>query len=388
MILASLLVAAAASLAAVPCAPPVANAVAAAAGRAADPAAVARELRELRRAEQHATALALVAEQSPSILADPRVAGERIQLLLDEDRLEEARAVHAALGEVRLGPQPLLAARLLLEIADGRAAEALEHADRTLPGLRQPFEVQAARLRALCALERWEEAGRDLAALPGDFPGLLRVRLHVDILLAHGKALTEDEDLLERAIPLLEEALALQPARIDVRTELVIALSQWHRADRAEQLVREVLDGVQGPRRAGLLYALGRVHRAELRDEQAVECFREVLALSPDHGRATLALARSLVHLGSEDEALALVQRRLQRVPEDPEAWFLVAEHALEHREPQAAVDALQHVLDRHPLSLKALYMRSRALALLGDTERQVDALRRYADRTAALAMR
>jgi cytochrome c-type biogenesis protein CcmH/NrfG len=366
-----------------------------------DPVAFARQLRELRRGGRAADGLALLGPAPPALLADVRVAGERLLLLLDEGRLGEARALDESLGTLEHGPVALLAARLRLSLLRGGAAEATEalrRAEAACAQLTAPLDLIAVRIAALAELQRWPEAAALLAELPGTCPAHFRDRLSVELKVAEGRALAQDPELLERAIPLLEAAHALQPAHVGARAELALALAQWQRVDRAEQLLREALAGtaaaVDPVRRADLLHALGKVQCVAQRDGDAAATFREVLALKPGHGRATLGLARCLLRAGeagdavAEAEGLALLHQQLERSPDDPEALFVLAERALERREAAPAIDALQRILQRHPHSLKALYLHSRALALAGDLQQQADVLRHYTERTAALAMR
>lgn len=356
---------------------------------AGDPAAdLARAAREARRAGEAAQALAILETGAPSLLSDLRVAGERIQALLDAGRVSEATEVHAALGAVSAGPPPFGIARMRLQIAVGQPVPALAWAESAKAALGDNPDFLAACIEAQAAQRRWSEADRALQRLPEGFPAPLRLRLEVDLALAQARELAQDPDLVERAIPLLERALQLAPARDDVKVELVVALAQWHRPERAEALAREVLGRTEGAARADMLYALGTVLRAELRDAEAAECFEQVMALQPDHPRAPTGLARCRLRAGREAEALDLLARRLAADPHDPEALLLRAEHALEQRDASVAVASLRTVLDRYPQHLKALYMLSRALALQGRIEEQAEVLATWKRKRDELAMK
>jgi len=352
-----------------------------------DPAALARSARDLRREGKPAEALALFESKPPELLADLRVAGERIQCLLDAGRGADALAVDAAVGKVKEGPTPLGVARARLATLHGQPKAALAWTEAAGPLHDQPDVVQT-RIEALLALDRTVEADSAVKLLPTSMPAPMRDRLDVDVRLARARGMLEDPDLIERVIPMLEDALTLQPARDAVKVVLVEALGLFHHEDRAETLAKEVLDRAQGADRVPMLLALGNARRAELRDDDAAKCLEEALALQPDSARATVALARCRLRQGREDEGLKLLHDRLARSPHDADALLALAEHQLENREAQAAADALRDVLTQRPGSLKALYMLSRALAALGQTEEQKQILADWQKRRDALALK
>ena len=354
--------------------------------RGDEAADLARAAREARRTGHVQEALALFDGRAAALLADPRVAGELIQALLDAGRADEAAAANAALGEVREGPAPLAIARMRLATARGQPESALQWAAAAGASLGENPDLAAASVEALLALQRWRDADAAIATLPPTTPPELHTRLAVDRALARARTLDGEPDLVERAIPLLEQALALAPDRDDVKVELVEALALWHRPERAEALAQDVLARAQGKERAAMLYALGQVRRAELRDVEAEACFREVLALQPEHTRATAAIVRCCLRQGREADGLAMLDARLAAEPHDIEAQLLRAEHALEQRDAAAAVDALRAVLEQRPQHLKALYMLSRALALEGEQEEQAKVLASWRARKEVLA--
>lgn len=355
---------------------------------AGDPAAdLARAAREARRSGHPEEALKAIVLGEVALLNDLRVAGERIQALLDIGRTEEAAQVDAALGPVSAGPPSLAIARMRLQILRGQPADALAWAEAARETLGENPDLLAASVEALSALQRWGEADQALHGLPTSMPEALRTRLEVDLALAQAHEMAQDPDLVERAIPLLERALQMAPERDEVKVAMVLALAQWHRPDRAEALAQEVLGRAQGAARADMLYALGTVRRAELRDDEAAECFEQVLALQPDHPRAAIALARCRLRAGREAEGMALLERRLAADPKDPEALLLRAELALERRDANVAVSSLRAVLERYPRHLKALYMLSRALALEGRDDEQAKVLADWKKRHDELAM-
>jgi tetratricopeptide (TPR) repeat protein len=349
---------------------------------------LARGMREARRDGRPADAIALLEGKPAAWMNDTRVAGERIQALLDLLRLDEARSVNASMGELKQAALPFFIGRTRLQLMGSDPAPILEAVDGLLVGRPGHPDLLALRVHALGALERWSEAFAQVEVLSGDVPTPMRTRLRADVMLAKARAHIALPDQVERGIPLLEQALALQPERIDVRCDLAMALAQWHRAERAEQLVREVLDEAEGRDKCELVFALGMVYRAVLRDADAQDCFAKVLADDPDHPRAAAALAGCWLREGRTDEAREVLDRSLERDPADLRALFVLAELEMTVGAPDRSEQALQRILERNPDSLKALYMLSRALAMQGEVERQQEVLASYAERQRRLASR
>jgi len=347
-----------------------------------------RAMRDARRSGRPADALMQLDGKPAAWMKDTRIAGERIQALLDLLRLDEARAVNASMGELKQAALPFFVGRTRLQLIGNDPAPILEAVDDLLVARPGHPDLLALRVHVLGALGRWSEAFAQVEVLTGDVPAPMRIKLRADVMLAKARAHIAVPDQVERGIPLLEQALALQPARIDVRSELAMALAQWHRAERAEELVREVLDEAEGRDKCELVFALGMIYRAVLRDADAQDCFQKVLADEPGHPRAAAALAGCWLRAGNPDQARAVLDESLERHPDDLRALFVLAELEMSVGAPERSEQALLVILEKNPNSLKALYMLSRALAMQGEVERQQKILVSYAERQRQLASR
>jgi tetratricopeptide (TPR) repeat protein len=283
---------------------------------------------------------------------------------------------------------PLLAARTQLLLVHGLPEKALEAADLGLAQLPTHPDLQAARIGALCRLERWQEANREAERLSDRASPGWRDRILADVLLSRARLELQDPNLLERAVPRLEQARELQPDRVDILVELVLAYGQWQRIDQAEVLVRSALEEAGEADRWDLQFALGMTHAAALRHAEASDCFGEVLQARPEHSRAAVELARCHLRAGRMDDAQRLLQACLEREPDSVGALLVQAELLLVQRDPVGATEALERVLERHPKHLPALYMLSRSLAMSGDREQQTAVLERYENRRRVLAER
>jgi predicted Zn-dependent protease len=349
---------------------------------------LARGMRAARRDGRPDDAIAMLQGAPAAWLADTRIAGERIQALLDARLVEQALAVNVASGDLAKAALPFFVARTRLLLLSADPEPLLAAVDQLLIDRPGHPDLLALRVHTLSALGRWAEANTQLEVLVHDLPAPMHARLSVDVLLAKGRVHVSIPDQLERGIPLLERALALQPARVDVRSELVVALAQWQHADRAEQLVREVLDDSQGADRRELVFALGMTYGTMLRDADAEECFLRVLAEEPENSRASAALAKCWLRAGRLDAARELLEQSLERDSSDVRALFVLAELEMSVGAPGASERALRDILEENPNSLKALYMLSRALARQGHSLEQREVIASYTERRSLLASR
>jgi len=338
-----------------------------------------RTLRELRQEGRYEEALAF-AEALPAPVADEtRVAGERAQLLMRLDRTAEAAELLKAYADVTRAPLPLAMARAHLRIAAGdpRGAAAIARA-----GLAQGVGTrgwQAVLVRALVAGGDAAEAREALDAMPDDTPDFLRRDLTIDVLRVRAAVAAREAEGLGRAVALLEQALALDGSRADVRLDLVLELVRWHREDRAEALAREGLASLDRPgARADMLYALGVVQRARMDLEGSLESFGRALELAPHHERAQVGLARSHLKAGRVDEAARALDALLARAPGSTDALLAKGEAELARREGARAREALERLVDLRPDHERALYLLARAHAMEGREQDAALSMRRY----------
>ena len=102
------------------------------------------------------------------------------------------------------------------------------------------------------------------------------------------------------------------------------------------------------PARADLGLHRGRLALAAARPEEAVAALENLLAGTPDHPEANLALARALVEIGRSRDAAAHYTRAIERAPVPVPAQYLErADALLAAGEPEAALDGLDEGLAR-----------------------------------------
>ena len=118
--------------------------------------------------------------------------------------------------------------------------------------------------------------------------------------------------------------------------ELEAALADLQHAERLD------------PTRADLGLHRGRLALAAGRPEEAVTPLENLLAETPDHPEANLALARALAKLGGPRDAAAYYTRAIEAAPVPIPAQYLErADALLAAGEPEAALDGLDEGLAR-----------------------------------------
>ena len=185
----------------------------------------------------------------------------------------------------------------------------------------------------------------------GDFTGAVRgFRMAATADPANGEAWAALADacggagLTERTAACYRCAVMLDPANWTWRLMLADALRQCGEIDAAHALYR-VLAGERSDSaavRLGLAHCLSALDR---RDE-ALEEFREAVALRPNDRGAVLALAEALTMAGDALAAVELLQPLGRRYEDDAEVHHALGRCWLALREPAKALSALRHARD------------------------------------------
>lgn len=195
------------------------------------------------------------------------------------------------------------------------------------------------------------------------------------------------ERRFEDAIPLLETALAADPAA----TEVHYPLAQAHRALgdearardhldrfklRAPEIADPLLDELQAATKRSLPAFKRAIHAVREGDyATAVEELRAGLEIEPENAAARVSHARVLYLVGRRDEAAAELERALALDPDQSLAHLLVGALAQQRGELESAVDAYRRVLALEPSHPGALYQLANLDLLAG---RHAEAMEGY----------
>ncbi len=163
------------------------------------------------------------------------------------------------------------------------------------------------------------------------------------------------------AVPLLEEALRLQPGASKIHYSLGmahrglgnIAVARQHLAQYGEgkpQITDPMLDKLEAMAtgvRPLLFRAIDAVHAGH--HEKAVELFQQALAKDPENVNARVSLARSLYLTGQAAEARRQLEEALRRAPTHTLANFFLGVWLHAAGERQAAVTHFKATLEADP---------------------------------------
>lgn len=142
------------------------------------------------------------------------------------------------------------------------------------------------------------------------------------------------------AVPLLQKALAHNPANATARNNLGVALKGLGRFSEAIEAYKAALD--QEPGNASALNNMGVAHMGLDEAHEAEACFRRALEIKPDYVEAHNNLGRALEARGDLQAAAAAYQQAIALMPGCGEAHLALA--------------SLGPVQPRHVQAMEALY--------------------------------
>jgi tetratricopeptide (TPR) repeat protein len=144
----------------------------------------------------------------------------------------------------------------------------------------------------------------------------------VDELLMKAASTASAGDLAG-AIGYYEAALAIEPAKVEIRTGLALALMQL---DKAEDALKAAEAAVAlDPEDSQAQYALGHILRLSGKSELALEALTKAVTAEPDFMIALYEQGMVLAEFGKFEEALRNFETFLKASPGDPSAAEAIA---------------------------------------------------------------
>lgn len=300
--------------------------------------------------------------------------GRKQEALAEIDRLLERRPDYAAAYRVRA----------MLRMETGETARALEDWER-FHGL-GAGDAKSRLAWAQCMLQagRWAEAAERFQALLDADPacdaallglGLAHLRQHrleeaLSLLERYLEKHPDDASArfgqavalhlagdLDQAVPLYEQVAADPDHAADALVNLASLYRQQKNAGKLEECSRRLLDldpdsvvareaaayaaflkedygraaenlqwlAERGPMPVEMWMNLGLCRRREGKPDQALEAYRRVLEMQPDHAEAHVRVAEVLKEAGREEEALEACRRGIETCPDASDLYFLAA---------------------------------------------------------------
>lgn len=179
---------------------------------------------------------------------------------------------------------------------------------------------------------------------------------------------------VEKAIEVLEQAIANGVSNESIRRKLALALLRVDRVDDARRTLSVDEDSTDPATQS----ALGRVAARSGRFPEAMARLRRALELDPSFPTALMDGGILLMEMGRFDEARPLLERALEQDAYLAEAWNALGVIESSENHVQAAISAWRRAIEADPRMIDALYNLGLMLGRNGDTRGALDALRRY----------
>jgi len=265
------------------------------------------------------------------VFAAVQQAGE---LIVHDDYEEAARLLESALREDPEMPQ----ARLMLAGSYSeldRPKDARAQFDLVLED--DPGSVQA--LVGVASLLMREGRTDDVIALCRQTLSLDERNMQAWALLGEVYA---DRRKPAEALPNFEKAVEIQPKLTQNRLNLASALVELHQYERAELLLRGIVE--ESPRFPLAQYHLGLLLEEQGRLREARSAYAAEVDTYPRHFKARFNLGKVLFQIGERDAALAQMREVIQIAPGRPEGYLFLARGLLLD---EAPVDEIQPLVEK-----------------------------------------
>ena len=149
--------------------------------------------------------------------------------------------------------------------------------------------------------------------------GVKRFPIHPELRFMAGELYAEDQDF-RKALPHYEAAVNLNPFRVSGRRGLAKALERTGDTERAERVLLNLVDKVDGAARCDILLDIGNLQRLQGKQDAAESSYRRALEIEQRAGIYSNlgALLRTRYRFG---EARAAYRESLIREPDSAVAW-------------------------------------------------------------------
>jgi tetratricopeptide (TPR) repeat protein len=122
-----------------------------------------------------------------------------------------------------------------------------------------------------------------------------------------------------KAIPLLEQSLAMAPGDLDVRMRLAEGYSAENQPEKARQQLDQILE--IDPDCAAAVRALGVIHARRQDYDRAIECLERAVTLDSDHGPTYYRLGMAYDNRKRYDKAVEAFKRAIRLDPRFAKAY-------------------------------------------------------------------
>ena len=257
-------------------------------------------------------------------------------------------------------------------------AFALNHLGRALFNAKQATEAQQAFERAIQSMpayyQAWHNLGHvlraknDSAGAEKSYQKAIAIAPFYQSALVNLALLLMNQGNNLQAISYLERAIALNPTNAEALLNLGICRQILREFDLAKHAFERATQIAPVDPRA--LRHLGNLYKERQDSQSAVLCYRQALQINPNDSDIWAELISTLELLNNLDEAQAVVDAALQRIPGDANILFESAKLSRRRNNNELALQTLQSInLQRlHPRLVQSFhYERATVLDRLGN---------------------
>jgi tetratricopeptide (TPR) repeat protein len=257
----------------------------------------------------------------------------------------------------------------IVQTADNRPDAARASYERALKA--DPLDLEA--LSGLAAADLASDRPKDAVARIDAALG--RGKPDSDLLLLSARVFSAAGDTT-RSVKLLQQAIALDPARLEGYSQLAEIYARGNRLDEAKRELREVLS--RDPQSVSAITMLAMLLEIQGRSEEAKKEYQRVLSIDPRAPVAANNLAWLYVSSKQNlDQAMELAQTARQVMPEEPTVsdtlgWIYVRKNLA-----SLAIPHLEASVDQAPTNPTYHFHLGIAYQQLGDVDKARTSLKK-----------
>jgi tetratricopeptide (TPR) repeat protein len=212
----------------------------------------------------------------------------------------------------------------------------------------------------------------------------------------------------DKAVTYYQDALRVDPGMVKADYNLALTLIRMKRMDEAITILKRLLTGDQ--KNTTLMAALGWAYHQQGKDQEALnqyeailalspadqnalynsgiilwkmkkkeaalDRFRKVLAIAPDDTDSLFAAGSILLSLDQASDAADMLSRYVEKKPGDIDAWYLIAASAERLQKYSRALEAYDKIIAIDPKQANAWFGEARLLlTVVEDPQKGLDAL-------------
>jgi len=176
----------------------------------------------------------------------------------------------------------------------------------------------------------------------------------------------------DKAITYYQDALREDPGMVKADYNLALTLVRMKRMDEAITILKRLLTGDQ--KNTTLMAALGWAYHQQGKDQEALNQYEAILALSPADQNALYNSGIILWKMKKKEDALARFRKVLDVSPDDSDSLYAAGSILLSLDQPSDAADMLSRYVEKKPDDVDAWYLVAASAERMQKYSRALDA--------------